>query len=278
MTFKIGAHVSKAGGFPKALERERAVGGNCGQIFVKSPRTWRFADLSESESQDFRQEYEESSLKPFMVHGTYLINLATPKDDLFEKSIRCLRDEIKRTERLNIPYITFHPGAHTGSGEERGMKRIIRALDQLKNILEDSETQLLLENTAGKGTTLGYSMKQLQRMKNQTKSPDIGVCFDTAHAYAAGYEISTDEGIQETIKEIEDTISLESIKMIHLNDSKAPLGSKKDQHAHLTEGKFGEEGIKTFINHKAFRNTPMIRESPFKKKDIQTAKRLRVEE
>ncbi len=275
MVFKIGAHVSKSGNFSKALERERDVGGNCGQIFVKSPRSWRFADLAKGEVKKFQENYRESELKPFMTHGTYLINLATPKEDLFQKSIECLRKEIERTDRLNIPYITFHPGAHTGSGEEKGLKRIIEALDQLEETLENSDIQLLLENTAGKGTTLGYTMKQLQEMKERTKAPNIGVCLDTAHAYAAGYDLSTEEGIQETIKEIEDTVTVESIPMVHLNDSKAPLGSKKDQHAHLTEGKFGRKGIKTFINHEAFRDIPMIRESPFKKKDIKVAKKLR---
>lgn len=275
MVFKIGAHVSKAGGFPKALERERDVGGNCGQIFVKSPRSWSFANLEQEEVDEFKERYRESDLKPFMTHGTYLINLATPKDDLFEKSIECLRGEIERTDKVDIPYITFHPGAHTGSGEEKGMEKIIEGLNKLKTTLEETETQLLLENTAGKGTTLGYTMKQLQEMKEKTKAPEIGICFDTAHAFAAGYELRTEEGIQETLEEIEETIGLDSIKMIHLNDSKAALGSQKDQHAHLAQGKFGREGMKTFINHEAFRDTPMIRESPFQEKDIKIAKELR---
>lgn len=277
MVFKIGAHVSKAGGFPKALEREREVGGNCGQIFVKSPRGWSFGDLEDKEIEEFIEKYRESDLKPFMVHGTYLINLATPKDDLFKKSVECLKGEIERTDKLDIPYITFHPGAHTGSGEEKGLKKIIKGLDLLEDTLRNSDTQLLLENTAGKGTTIGYTMKQLQKMKEETKSPDIGICLDSAHAFAAGYELRTEKGIQETLKEIEDTITLESIKMIHLNDSKAPLGSKKDQHAHLADGEFGEEGMKIFINHDAFRDTPMIRESPFQEKDIEIAKKLREE-
>lgn len=275
MVFKIGAHVSKKGGFPKALEREKEIGGNCGQIFVKSPRSWSFADLSQEEADEFIEKYSESKLKPFMTHGTYLINLATPKNDLFEKSIECLRNEIKRTDRLDIPYITFHPGAHTGSGEEKGMKRIIKGLNRLKDVLKEVDTQLILENTAGKGTTLGYTMEQLERMKEETDSPGIGICFDTCHAFAAGYEFRTDEGIEETIEEIENTIRLNSIKMIHLNDSKAPLGSRKDQHAHGTNGEMGKKGIGKIINHEGFRDIPMVRETKLPEKDIEIAKELR---
>lgn len=148
-------------------------------------------------------------------------------------------------------------------------------LNRLKDTLERVDTQLILENTAGKGTTIGYTLEQLQEMKEETKSPDIGVCFDTAHAFAAGYEFRTEEGINKTVGEIEDTVSLESIKMIHLNDSKAPLGSNKDQHAHGTNGEMGKEGIGGVINHEAFRDIPMIRETNLPEKDIKIAKELR---
>jgi len=276
MTLKFGFHVSITGKIYKALDRERELGGNCGQIFVKSPRSWKFADLDEQEVEQFRLRYEKSDLKPFMSHGTYLVNLATPKGDLFKKSVNCLRREIERTDRLNIPYITFHPGAHTGSGEEKGMQRIMEALEKLSSTLKDVETTLLLENTAGKGTTLGYSMEQLERMRNAIDQ-DIEVCLDTAHAYSAGYDLATKHGIEKTLGEIEETIGMNSIKMIHLNDSKAPLGSQKDQHEQLGEGEFGEEGIKNFINHEEFRDMPMIRESPSENwdKDLELVKELR---
>jgi len=274
MTFKIGFHVSISGKLYNAFDRERELGGNCGQIFVKSPRSWNFADLNEEEVNEFKKRYKESDLKPFLSHATYLINLATPKEDLFEKSIECLKGEILRTNKFNLPYITFHPGAHTGSGEEKGIKRIIEGLRKLEDVLKETDTVLLLENTAGKGTTLGYSMKQLELMKNSLEV-DIGICLDTAHAYGAGYDLATEEGINETLDEIDNTIRRKSIKIIHLNDSKAPLGSQKDQHAHLGEGEFGVEGIKRFINHEAFKDIPMIRESPVSKKDIELAKKLR---
>jgi len=274
MTFKIGFHVSISGKLYNAFDRERELGGNCGQIFVKSPRSWNFADLNEEEVNEFKKRYKESDLKPFLSHATYLINLATPKEDLFEKSIECLKGEILRTNKFNLPYIAFHPGAHTGSGEEKGIKRIIEGLRKLEDVLKETDTVLLLENTAGKGTTLGYSMKQLELMKNSLEV-DIGICLDTAHAYGAGYDLATEEGINETLDEIDDTIRRKSIKIIHLNDSKAPLGSQKDQHAHLGEGEFGVEGIKRFINHEAFKDIPMIRESPVSKKDIELAKKLR---
>ncbi|MFW5902346.1 MAG: deoxyribonuclease IV [archaeon] len=274
MVFKIGFHVSISGKLYKAFDREKELGGNCGQIFVKSPRSWNFGDLNEEEVEEFKKRYDEGDFKPFLSHATYLINLATPKEDLFEKSLDCLRGEILRTDKFSLPYITFHPGAHTGSGEGRGIKRIIEGLGKLEGTLKKTDTMLLLENTAGKGTTLGYSMEQLERMIERIDT-DIGVCLDTAHAYGAGYDLATEEGMNETLDEIDDTIGRKSIRIIHLNDSKAPLGSQKDQHAHLGEGEFGLEGIKRFINHEFFRDIPMIRESPISKKDIELAKKLR---
>ncbi len=278
MTFKLGFHVSISDGLPNALDEQKDLGGNCGQIFVKSPRSWKFADLDEQEVEKFKLRYNKSDLKPFMVHGTYLINLATPKDDLFEKSIDCLRGEIERSDKIGLPYITFHPGAHTGSGEEKGMQRIIEGLNRLSETLEKSETELLLENTAGKGTTLGYSVEQLKKMIEEPDTDaEIGVCLDTAHAYGAGYDLATEEGIKEFLDEVDDTIGKKSIKMIHLNDSKAELGSEKDQHYHLTEGEFGRKGIKNFVSHEAFRDIPMIRETHYEPEDVDLVKKLRKE-
>jgi len=276
MTLKLGFHVSIKDKIYKALDRERELGGNCGQVFVKSPRSWSFADLDQQEVEMFRERYKNSDLKPFMVHGTYLINLATPKDDLFEKSIDCLRGEIERSDKIGLPYITFHPGAHTGSGEETGIQRIIEGLNRLSSTLEESKNALLLENTAGKGTTLGYSMEQLKRMMEEPDTDaEIGVCLDTAHAYGAGYDLATKKGINQFLEEVEDTIGKESIKMIHLNDSKAELGSEKDQHYYLGEGEFGRKGIKNFVSHEAFRNMPMIRETHQKPEDVELVKELR---
>ncbi len=275
MTFKIGAHVSIEGGFTKALEREKALGGNCGQIFVKSPRTWHITKTTEKETSQFKEKYEKSNLKPFMAHGTYLINLATPKEELFQKSIECLKKEIEKTNKLSLPYITFHPGSHTGSGEEKGINKVIQGLNELEETLKNVETQLLLENTSGKGSTLGHTFPQLERMIKETNAPNIGVCLDTAHAYGAGYDFKTTTGIQKTLKEIKKTIGLHRIRMIHLNDSLAPLGSRKDQHAHGTNGEIGKEGIKNIVNHKELRNIPMVRETNLPQKDIAIAKELR---
>ncbi|NIQ07633.1 MAG: deoxyribonuclease IV [Candidatus Korarchaeota archaeon] len=276
MVFKIGAHVSIAGGFPKALKREKELGGNCGQIFVKSPRGWSFPDLDEKEAKEFKVMYTEGNIQPIVVHGTYLINLATPKDELFKKSIECLRGELVRANRLGLPYVIFHPGSHTGFGEENGLSRIIKGLNALTETLTDIETELLLENTAGEGTSLGYTMEQLQRMMEGAASEKVKVCFDTAHAFGAGYAVHTKEGIEKVVKEIEATICLDALKIVHLNDSKAELGSRKDEHHHLGKGKMGRTGIKNFINHKAFRDLPMIRESPVSPHDIKVAKELRV--
>lgn len=278
MVFKIGAHVSISGGFAKALEREENLNGNCGQIFVKSPRSWSFPTLKQEEIERFKRDYENSDVKPFVVHATYLINLASPKQDLFEHSIECLRGELIRADKLGLPYVIFHPGNHTGSGEETGIKRIITGLNHLKDTLGEIETELLLENTAGEGTSLGYSMKQLQKMMQGAASDNIQICLDTAHAFSAGYALHMKNGIQDMIGEIKRTFGMKKIKILHLNDSKAELGSRNDEHAHLGEGEMGRDGIKRFINHEAFRDLPMIRESPVSARDIEAARELRKEE
>jgi len=259
--FRIGAHVSVAGGVEKAIERQKDVEGNCGQIFVGSPRTWTVASYTEDEGENFRQAVEENNQKPYTVHSTYLVNLATPKEDLFEKSINCLQKELDSASQLGADYLVFHPGAHTGSGRENGIERVAEGIDKLE--IPENLT-LLLENTAGKGTTIGKTFGSLRQIinKSSTKSEKLGVCIDTCHAHAAGYDLVTEEGFADTIQEIEEDLGTDTVKVLHLNDSKNEKGSEKDNHQHIGEGKIGDKGFENIVNHEILKQKPMVLETP----------------
>ncbi|MFB6166734.1 MAG: deoxyribonuclease IV [Candidatus Nanohaloarchaea archaeon] len=276
--FRIGAHVSISGGFEKAVEREKELGGNCGQVFVGSPRGWKVGEVVEEKASEFRERSEEEDVKPWIVHGTYLINLATPKEDLAEKSVEAVQGELDAASELGIPYYVFHPGAHTGAGREQGVENIGNRLSKLEI---PGNVTLLLENTAGKGTTLGKSFEELDRMVQESEHGygDIGVCLDTCHLYAAGYDFTTEDGIEDMLDELEEEIGVGNVHYLHLNDSRHPLGSEKDEHEHLGEGEIGEEGFKRFINHEDLRDKPMVLETPEDSKgfewNIEKAKELR---
>jgi deoxyribonuclease-4 len=261
MTLKVGAHVSISGGVEKAVERQKEETGNCGQIFAGSPRTWKVSEFDQDEGDDFQDRRDDEDQNPYVIHSTYLVNLATPKDDLFEKSLKCLQGELNAAETLGVEYVVFHPGAHTGSGRENGVERIAEGIDEL-DIPEN--VTLLLENTAGKGTTLGKSMGELRDMIDQAETPDekVGVCIDTCHAHAAGYDLADEEGFRDFIQEIKEDIGLEKIKVLHLNDSKDEKGSEKDNHEDIGYGEIGEKGFENVVNAEEFESLPMILETP----------------
>ena len=258
---RVGAHVSISEGFPTAVERAVELGGNCGQVFVGSPRGWAVSDVDEEEADTFRAANAEQDVGPWIVHGTYLINLATPKDDLAQKSLNCVQAELDATAALGISYYVFHPGAHTGAGESTGVENVGERLSDLD--IPDDVT-LLLENTAGKGTTVGTRPADLDRMVQVSAHDynDLGVCLDTCHLFAAGYDFTDDAGMDELVEDVEETIGVENVCYLHLNDSKHPLGSEKDEHEHVGEGEIGEAGFRQFLNHDALREKPMVLETP----------------
>ena len=266
--FRLGAHVSIAGGFSKAVDREVDLGGNCGQIFVGSPRGWAVGEVDAEEASDFIAASDENDVRPWIVHGTYLINLATPKDDLAEKSINTVQAELDAAAALEIPYYVFHPGAHTGAGEDTGVENIGNRLSKLD--IPETVT-LLLENTAGKGTTLGKSFDQLAGMVDASTYDygPIGVCLDTCHLFSAGYDFRTKDGIDDMLEAVDAQVGLEHVKYLHLNDSKHPLGSEKDEHEHIGEGEIGEDGFRLFVNDERLRDKPMVLETPENGKDFE---------
>ncbi len=261
MSFKVGAHVSVSGGVEKAVERQEEIEGNCGQIFAGSPRTWSVAEYSDDEGSSFQKARKKKKQSPYVIHSTYLVNLGTPKDDLFKKSLNCLQAELDAAEKLGVEYVVFHPGAHTGSGRKNGIERIAEGIDELD--IPDGVT-LLLENTAGKGTTLGRSFGELRQMIESSSTPDekLGICLDTCHAHAAGYELREEKGFQDMLQEIEEDLGLEKVKVLHLNDSKDEKGSEKDNHEHIGEGNIGDKGFENVVNCEQFEQLPMVLETP----------------
>lgn len=261
MTFRVGAHVSISGGVDKAVDRQNDETGNCGQIFAGSPRTWKVSSYTDREGEEFKELRDEEDQNPYVIHSTYLVNLATPKDDLFQKSIDCLQSELEAASTLGVEYLVFHPGAHTGSGRDKGIERIAEGIDEL-DIPEN--VTLLLENTAGKGTTLGKTMGELREMINkaETNEESLGVCLDTCHAHAAGYDLVSEDGFNDFLQEIKEDIGLDKIDVLHLNDSKDPCGSEKDNHEDIGFGEIGEEGFRNLINSEELKDLPMILETP----------------
>ena len=260
---RLGAHMSIGGGIWKALERGKELGCDTVQIFTKNARSWRAKPLSQEEVALFRRTQQSTGIEPVVAHDTYLINLASPKDDLYEKSIEALQTELERAQALGIPYMVMHPGAHMGSGEEEGLYRISRALNLIHQRAPDLKVMVLLETTAGQETNLGWRFEHLARIIEMLEEDwRVGVCFDTCHVFAAGYDICSDDGYRRTFEEFDEVIGLERLKVIHLNDSKAPCGSRIDRHEHIGRGKIGLEAFRRLLTDDRFAELPFIIETP----------------
>ena len=261
-TVLLGAHQSIAGGVEKALQRGQEVGCDTVQIFVKSPNRWVSKPLEEKNILAFEEAVAETGIWPVFAHSLYLINLATPDDALWEKSVAALTDDLERCERLGLPGLVIHPGSHRGSGEEAGLKRIALALDEVHARLPGYNVQVWLETTAGQGDHLGYNFSQLKAMIDGVRYAErLGVCFDTAHAFAAGYELRTREGYEATWDAFDAELGLGRLKAIHLNDSKKGLGSRIDRHEHIGQGLLGLEPFRFLVNDERFRGIPMTLET-----------------
>ncbi|KYH27442.1 endonuclease 4 [Halalkalicoccus paucihalophilus] len=254
----VGAHVSIAGGVDNAVPRQLDVGGNCGQIFTTSPQVWAQPEIGEEEAARFREGTKEELDGPWVIHSSYLVNLCTPKEDLREKSVASMQAELDAAKRLDIEFVNVHLGAHTGAGVEGGLENAASALDALD--VPEGVT-ILIESDAGSGTKLGGEFEHLARVLEASEQ-GLDVCVDTAHAFAAGYDLSTTEGVEETVAEFDDVVGLEHLRCIHLNDSKHACGTNKDEHAHVGEGLIGVEGMEAIINHPDLEGVPLVLETP----------------
>ena len=259
----LGAHVSTAGGLHTAFERATTATCQVVQIFSKNQRQWHAKPLSDQHIQQFRTAHESWGSGPVIVHDSYLINMASPDDSLWQKSIAAFADELQRCEQLGIPMLVTHPGAHVGSGEAAGLARIGAALNQLLEQEIGGTTQILLETTAGQGSTLGYQFEHLAQLIALTeKHPRIGICVDTCHIFAAGYDIRTAATYTQTIDSLLHHIDQERIRAFHLNDSQGELGSRRDRHAAIGAGAIGIEGFRQLMNDPRFTHVPMVLETP----------------
>lgn len=258
----LGAHQSIAGGVEKALERGVEASCDTVQIFVKSPNRWASKPLAEANVAAFKEAVPATGIWPVFAHALYLINLATPDDELWLKSLDALTDDLERCEQLGLPGLVIHPGSHRGSGEAPGLARIAAALDEVHTRLPGYGVQVWLETTAGQGDHLGHSFGQLRVMVDGVTDPErLGICFDTAHAFAAGYELRTREGFEAAWAEFDDLLGLDRLRAVHLNDSKKELGSRVDRHEHIGQGFLGLEPFRFLLNDARFLGRPMTLET-----------------
>jgi len=259
---KLGAHESVGGGLHLAFERIKQVGGDVLQIFTRNQRQWTPAELKAEEVRLYREAHEESGKITVASHGSYLINFATAKEELLQKSTRAFVLELQRCQQLRIPYVVLHPGSHGGDGVETGLNRFVAGLD---GAIKQSETdvEVLVETTAGQGTGLGRSFEELAYiLQNSRCSSQLGVCVDTCHIFAAGYDIRSAEKYNATIQDLDNQVGLQRVKFFHLNDSKKDLGSRVDRHEHIGKGAIGLAGFKHLLNDSRFAGLPMTLETP----------------
>lgn len=259
----LGVHMSIAGGLDKAIERIQSVQGTALQIFSKNQRQWKISPLTDEQKASFLQVRKAWGRYPIAIHASYLLNLATPKRDIAEKSVAGLVTELERAQMLEVPFVVLHPGAHMGSGSEVAIRAVAARLDEAFSVAEAGCVKVLLENTAGQGSSLGATFQELgDIMSLSTKKERIGMCLDTAHAFAAGYELRTDQGYDATMEVLTQCVGIENVFFMHVNDSATALGSRVDRHAHIGEGGIGLAGFSRLVNDIRFSTMPMVLETP----------------
>ncbi|MDV2481610.1 deoxyribonuclease IV [Methanoculleus sp. Wushi-C6] len=259
----VGCHISIAGSIDRAVGRAREAGCETFQIFSRNPRGWKAKDLEPGPVDAFRKALDASGLGPVVDHMPYLPNPASPDDEIYEKSVAALTNELQRCDLLGIPYLVTHLGHHRGAGTEGGQERVIAAANRALAAAGADGVTLLLENTAGEKNSVGSTVADLARIVDGIdERGEIGLCFDTCHAFAAGYDLRTAEGVDALFGEIDDLIGLSNLRIIHLNDCKGDLGSGLDRHEHIGLGSIGEEGFRHILRHPAVRSLPLICETP----------------
>ncbi len=258
----LGSHLSIAGGYYKAVEAAHAVGCDCVQLFTKNNNQWRAKEITAAEVEQFRSALAEKKITHPLSHASYLINLASPATELWQKSVEGMVVELQRAEQLGIPYVVVHPGSHTTGTEDAGIALVVKALDEIAARSQNLAAIPLLENVAGQGSNLGWKFEQLGAMLAGVKDKSrLGVCFDTCHAFAAGYPFGTPDEYKKTWKQFDKAVGIGLIKAFHLNDSKRELGSRVDRHEHIGEGELGLEPFRQLLADKRFRKVPMYLET-----------------
>lgn len=256
----IGAHISTKGGLPTVFERASAIEASAIALFAKNSNQWNGKTMTDEDCATFAAQ---RTLQPILTHASYLINLATTNDEFHRKSIDAMVDELDRAERLGIHAVVLHPGAHLGAGVDKAVDQIARSLDRIHKTLKNHRVATLLETAAGQGSCVGCSFEELGRVIELVEdSRRVGICFDTCHVFAAGYDLRTEEGYRRTVEEIEEHVGLENVGAFHLNDSKKPLGSRVDRHEHIGQGELGLEPFRLLLNDARFARIPKVLETP----------------
>ncbi|WP_250846668.1 deoxyribonuclease IV [Aquisphaera insulae] len=260
---RFGAHMSIAGGYERAVHSAHAIGFNAVQLFTKNNNQWRAPALTDDHVARFRSAVDETGIVDLVSHASYLINLASPDDALWEKSIDAMVVEVERCATLGIQDLVVHPGAHMDSGEEAGMDRVAAALDRILGRTEGRRVTIDLETTAGQGTCLGHRFEHLRGILDRvTHSAALGICGDTCHIFAAGYSLDGGGGYDETIQQLDGAVGLHRLRVWHVNDSCRDCGSRVDRHAGIGAGRIGLEPFRRLVNDPRFRHLPMILETP----------------
>lgn len=258
---KVGAHVSTAGGLANALDRAVEIGAETIQIFGSPPQSWRVTEHSDADVERFRARMTETGIEPVFIHGTYLVNLATADPTLLARSVGSLKFSLKLCSRIGAAGVIFHIGSHKGAGFKAALVQIVDSVGAVLGAVPD-DAQLILENSAGMGGSVGSKFAELGAIMRRVDSPRVKVCLDTQHCYAAGYDVASREGLDATISEFEREVGLDTLVAVHANDSKIPLGGGVDRHENIGEGQIGRDGFLAIMRHPALRAVPFLLEVP----------------
>jgi deoxyribonuclease-4 len=260
--------MSIAGGVHMAIERARSMDCTAAQMFVKNNMQWFARPLAREEISVFLNHVQRGELLSIFAHANYLINLAATNPQFHANSIRALAEELTRANQLELPFLVLHPGAHLGAGEETGLEKIVKSIDRMFARVPKVRTKIALETTAGQGSCLGEKFEHLAYIIDNVREPErLCVCLDTAHVFAAGYDMANELGINETFREFDRVVGLDRLAAIHLNDSKTPRGSRVDRHEHIGKGKIGLPAFRFIMRNRRFRKIPKVLETP-KGKDL----------
>ncbi len=255
--------MSIAGGFDNAFSAAAAAGCDCLQIFVKNQRQWSAPELTDAAIQRYTDAQADTGISPVVAHSTYLINLASTDETTRRRSIDALVDECQRCNSLGVPYLVLHPGAHLGQGIDAGIDLVTAGLNEVHDLVADTTTQILLETTAGQGSSIGHEVWHLGRILSSVDTPQrLGVCLDTCHVFAAGYDLSDSQSYERFVGEIVEHVTLERVRCIHTNDSKGVCGSRLDRHEHIGKGRIGKQGFRNLLNDPRLAHAPRILETP----------------
>ncbi len=277
MNHLLGAHTFVSGGPASAIDTAEKLGFTAIQIFTKNNNQYFARDFTEKEINDFKTKLAASNIKFVVSHDSYLINLCSKDSEMLKKSREAYFKELERCELLGIPHLNFHPGSHGGQGEETGIKLIAESLNIVHQKSKEYKTKNMLEATAGQGTAIGYRFEQLRKIIDLVEEPErMSICIDTAHIFAAGYNIKDPKEYKKVIKEFEDVIGLDRLQCLHINDSKKDLGTRVDRHEHIGKGFIGKEGFTNIMNDKKLERVPKILETPKERDQKEDLKNIKV--